>query len=179
MKNIIIFVLLSSCLLFISCESGGINSNKNTNLTPESTAAEEIIDKDAETALKEFLAKNYKDWETVGLSKSVEDCVIAESCSMHLQKETQEKLITIIFRKLKKQNGHYYWLVSEPTHYEIEKSQIESIRNNWVKKISSDRDLINNEDWESIREMVVEELETESAMAESYYDDLRGDEQWQ
>ncbi len=166
----------SNCATSNSANSN--SSNTLLNSSPSPTATTEIIDTNADTALANFLANNYKGWKKIGLSDSVEACSETESCTLHLQQDGKDKIITIVFRKLVKENGHQYWIVSEATPYEVAKTRVDAIKENLANEMVEDREMFTDKQWKSVLEMAREDVMEEEREIQEMADDLRDNDQW-
>lgn len=90
--------------------AGNANAPKveNSNKPPP-----EILDNDFDTALKDFVGKNYKGWQIKGVADEWGACEssLGESCFVHLSNEREDKIVTIKAEKFKKPDGHFYYQV--------------------------------------------------------------------
>lgn len=145
-------------LMVIGCFTNCANSNLS-NSSPSPTITPEIVDINADTALANFLANNHKGWKKIGLSDTVEACSETESCTLHLQKDGKDKIITIVFRKLINENGHQYWIVYEATPYEVAKTRVDAIKEKGANEMVEEREMLtemaddyrDRDQWDGIR----------------------------
>lgn len=122
MKKFVFFVfILLSISIIPACKTANSNETANTTPTP-------IPDKNApKDAIVTFLTSKYPGWKLEGdtLDKKFDDAV---QFDIHLQKDKEDKIITVILKKFQDLEGQSYWVLYEPTKLEIAQARLKQLK---------------------------------------------------
>lgn len=134
MKRFAFFVFVLISISIIQACSSTATTTQDVKPTP-------IPDKNTpKDAIETFLVTKYPGWKLQGdtLDEKFNDGV---QFDIHLQKDKEDKVLTVVLKKFQDLEGQYYWLLYEPTKLELAKAKIKQLKekavDDWQELASS------------------------------------------
>lgn len=148
-------IFFTFCLIFsIGCSPPTSSNDTNSNVaqnsktpTPSPTISNEEREKAAiesekekKAAINDFLQKNFPNWKFIAMSNSMGECdeYSNEPCDLLIKKGNQEKVVAVMFKQFKFEDGSEKLIVFEARPIDLSQAKIEKIKNETKDNLTID-----------------------------------------